>query len=97
MHRGEQNYKKISSGENTATWTKEDFIYFIEYYKSSNPEFINKHGDGLQSVTTNQRFLLCLLDMNMADWQICEILGISRGSLRTARSRIRTRLNKKKK
>jgi DNA-binding CsgD family transcriptional regulator len=94
IRRGEDNYKKIIAGEKATMWNKEDFICFSEYYTNTHHRMISKYGDGLQALTPTQLFMLCLHDMHISDSRICDILGISRGSLRTARSRIRKRVSR---
>lgn len=92
LRKGEQCYNFIKENGNTSTWTKTEFIYFLEYYKRLRPEFEPNAGEKYASLTHTQRFLLCLQDMGMNDTEICDVLCMTKGALRTARSRIRSRL-----
>lgn len=92
LSKGEQCYNYVKEKGNTASWRKADFIYFLEYYKRLRPDFTPNSGESYASLTHIQRFLLCLQDMGMSDPDICDILGMTKGALRTARSRIRSRM-----
>ena len=88
--RGKALYDKLKDGnETTVSWQKGDFDDFFTYYRVLNPEIFGVMDNEYKALSSGNRFLLILTDMGLDNDHICAILGISAGSLRSARSRLR--------
>lgn len=88
---GHALYESILKGTTTVSWTKNDFECFLEYYKVMNKNLFIKLDADYINLSTLNKFLLVLQDMNMDNEQIKHILGFSTGALRSARFRIRSK------
>lgn len=94
LSEGHQLFEKIARGGTAATWTKENFQKFIEYYKVVNLPFMLRIESEYTNLSHGNRFFLILQDMGKTDEEMTHILGVSDGALRTARSRLRKKQNK---
>ena len=91
LARGHELYKSILEGGNTVTWRKNDILNFIEFYKVINFNFIISLEEEYRDLSPGNKLLLILKDMNMDDNKAAEVLGVSNGAIRTAKSRIRAK------
>ncbi len=90
--RGKQLYESLTDeGANTASWHKNDFGDFLSYYRVINPRLFEDMEQNYRGLSTGNRFLLTLLDMGLDNPTIERILGISSVSLRSARSRLKSK------
>ena len=93
LFEGHALYQQTKANEPVITWSKENFLQFIEYYKVVNLPFILQMESDYSNLTHSNRFFLILQDMGKTDEEITRILGVSDGALRTARSRLRAKRN----
>lgn len=93
---GHALYENITKGANTVSWTKNDFDCFLEYYKAINPDLFITFEKEYTNLSSGNKFLLVLQDMQLDNEQIKHILGFSSGALRSARFRIRSKKNDEK-
>ena len=91
LARGHELYKSILEGGNTVTWRKNDILNFIEFYKVINFNFIISLEEEYRDLSPGNKLLLIRKDMNMDDNKAAEVLGVSNGAIRTAKSRIRAK------
>ncbi len=88
--RGKVLYDSLKDGgENTSRWQKSSFDDFFAYYRVLNSSIFETMEREYKPLSAGNRFLLILTDMGLDSERICAILGISAGSLRSARSRLR--------
>lgn len=88
---GKTLFDLISSGGSIVKWTTDDFDCFFEYYDIVNPEFLEKEVGKYANLSYGNRLLLILEKMGLDSASICTAMGISPGSLRSARSRLKAK------
>lgn len=85
-------YSKIKDGDTTVKWDKDDFECFVEYYTVINTNFTTNTLAKYNNLSSANKFLLAMQDMQYNNEDICRILGFSAGALRGARHRIKGKL-----
>ena len=88
---GRQLLESLKQGGTVVKWTKTDVNDLIVYYKLINITFVVSFDTDYTSLSQGNRLFLILQDMGFSDADICHILGISQGAIRTTRSRIRSK------
>lgn len=91
INSGKALYDGIMAGGTTATWKKNDFDEFIEYYRTRRPEAVAEAEEGYSRLSSTHIFYLMLVDMGVAGDDMRRILCLTDGALRTMRSRIKSR------
>ena len=91
INSGKALYDGIMAGGTTATWKKNDFDEFIEYYRTRRPEAVAEAEEGYSRLSSTHIFYLMLADMGVAGDDMRRILCLTDGALRTMRSRIKSR------
>ena len=89
LSEGRALYQRIVAGESAVTWSKDNIIKFVEYYKVVNLPFMLQMDQEYTKLSPGNKFFLILQEMGMTDQQMTHILGVSDGALRTTRSRLR--------
>lgn len=89
LSEGRALYERVVSGESVVTWSKEQLLKFIEYYKVVNLPFMMQLERDYTRLSPGNRLFLILQDMGKTDDEMTHILGVSEGALRTTRSRLR--------
>lgn len=89
LSEGRALYQRIVAGESAVTWSKDNIIKFVEYYKVVNLPFMLQMEQDYTKLSPGNKFFLILQEMGMTDQQMTHILGVSDGALRTTRSRLR--------
>lgn len=80
----------VKNNNSTLLWSKYDIDTLIEYYVSISPDFKKKMEEVSDCLLTgNEKFFLLLESLRKTDAQMSRILGISEGSVRVKRSRLR--------
>ena len=87
--KGEKLYEHVRGGGTIVTWTKNDIQNFIEYYRINNMAFVNQLETDYDHLSPRYKFFLILYHMGYNDTEVKRILGISDGTLRTNKHRIR--------
>ena len=85
-------YNKIKDNQTDPTWNKEIFDLFVGYYENINPKcksFFLVHYENL--VTIDKIYLILSYFENKTTEQICTILAWSDGTIRSRRSKIKTK------
>ncbi len=86
---GLELYERIVAGESVVSWSKDQLLKFIDYYKVVNLTFMMQMDHDYSRLSPGNRLFLILQDMGKTDAQMTHILGVSEGSLRVTRSRLR--------
>lgn len=89
LSEGRELYQHVLAGESAVTWSKDNIIKFVEYYKVVNLPFMLQMEQDYTKLSPGNKFFLILQEMGMTDQQMTYILGVSDGALRTTRSRLR--------
>gem|GEM_PF-4125244 len=85
-------YDRIKRNKTDPTWTKEIFDLFIGYYENTHPKckaFFLVHYENL--VTIDKLYLILSLFEKKTTEQICDILAWSDGTVRSRRSKVKTK------
>ena len=90
--RGKELFDCLNAGGNIQLWTKADFDSFFSYYDIVDPDFRKRASATYRSLSRGNRLLLILSEMSFDNDSVCRIMGISPGSLRSARSRLRSKM-----
>ena len=86
---GQRLYESIAvDGGNTLTWTKDDFVHFVLYYKLGHPDFVQHVENDYDELTPRQKTFLILYDMGMTDKDVMRTLVLSETSIRVNKKRI---------
>ena len=86
---GQRLYESINvDGGNTLTWTKDDFVHFVLYYKLRHPEFVRHIENDYDELTPRQKTFLILYDMGMTDEDVMRTLVLTESSVRANKTRI---------
>lgn len=88
LSRGKTLYEKITSGETAATWRKQEFEEFAEYYRIGNPQTMDRIENGYSRLSAVNTFYMILADMSYDDTGAAHIMNMSHGAMRTMKSRI---------
>lgn len=94
IYNGKHLYSHIMDGGNTATWRREDFENFIEYYKLLDFPFVAQIEESYTKLSPKNMFFLILCNMGKGNEEIQAILGVGASTIRTIRSRINKQLVK---
>ena len=87
---GQRLYESINvEGGNTLTWTKDDFVHFVLYYKLRHPEFVRHIENDYDELTPRQKTFLILYDMGMTDEDVMRTLVLTESSVRANKTRIK--------
>ena len=87
---GQRLYESINvDGGNTLTWTKDDFVHFVLYYKLRHPEFVRHIENDYDELTPRQKTFLILYDMGMTDEDVMRTLVLTESSVRANKTRIK--------
>lgn len=91
LYKGKARFEEIANGGKAITWKKADFNDFLEYYRTQNLPFVVHLENDYQSLSPSQKFIMVLQVLGHDDKAIQDMMGMSDGAFRTARSRIHSR------
>lgn len=91
LYEGRELYDKICNNETTVTWSKKDFVNFVEYYKLQNYPFVCSLEIDYKSLSPKYMFFEILYNMGKSEDEIRHILGIGKSTVRTTRARIKAK------
>jgi len=86
-------FKSIIRDINQSQKTEKDWQLFKNYFENVNKDFNNKLRDINANLSTHDYRLAALISLNLNIKETSALLNISPNSVRTARYRLRTRLN----
>ncbi len=91
LARGKQRYEAICQGGTTVQWTRDDFVNYMEYYKMLDLAFVNELRSGYDRLSPKYMFFAAMEHQGKTDEDIMRIMGVSESTLRSTRSRIRSK------
>ena len=92
LSNGKLLYESILQNHSTVHWSSRDFIDFIEYFKFIDAPFMASLDGAYNSLASRQYlFLIVTGKMGKSEVDAGDILGISPGSVRSIKSRIKTK------
>ena len=71
----------------------EDWADFRRHFESVHPDLITRLGEDFPGLTSNEFRLIALIRLNLSTREVSTVLGISPDSVKTARYRLRKKLN----
>ena len=92
LSNGKLLYESILQNHSTVHWSSRDFIDFIEYFKFIDARFMASL-DGAHNSLSSLEYLFLIVTGKMGKSEVDagDILGISPGSVRSIKSRIKTK------
>ena len=92
LSNGKLLYESILQNHSTVHWSTNDFSDFIEYFKFADPTFMASLDNAYNNLSTRQYlFLIVTGKLGKSETEAGDILGISPGSVRSIKSRIKTK------
>lgn len=92
MREGKQKYEEVvEQGITISLWTKNDFIRFIEYYKLTDPGFVDYLENSYDNLSPKHTMFEILVHIGKTDDDIMHIMGIGESAIRSIRSRIKAK------
>ena len=85
---GEKLYRHVVKNNPIVSWTTDDMINFIEYYRTLKPEFVKTLETEYQKLTPRYKIILILENMGKQMVDILPIMSFEETSYRSAKSRI---------
>lgn len=94
LARGKQCHEAICQGGTTVLWTRDDFLNYMEYYKMQDLAFVNELRTLYDRLSPKYMFFAALEHQGKTDEEIMRIMGVGENTLRSTRSRIRSKRRK---
>lgn len=91
LHRGQELYRKIHSGETVVLWTQRDFTDFTRYYIAIDIAFMHEMQQKYDGLSPKNIFFLILQHEGFSDADVMRVMGISESTIRSTKSRIRNK------
>lgn len=93
LYKGKEKFEEIRNGGTTVEWHRSDFNHVVEYYRTINMPFVISLEQDYKSLSASNKFFLLLTDELKCDSdEICRIMNLTDGALRTMRYRIKQRV-----
>lgn len=89
LAKGKQRYDEIMQGGNTALWHKQDFMAFMEYYRMTEPTFVEQQEKEYNTLSPKLQFFETLSHMGYSNKDIAQILCVGEDSLRSYKARVK--------
>lgn len=93
LYHGKMLYDQVMHNEPNITWTQDDFICFIDFYKANYFSSYMKMVRKYHPKTIHNTFFLLLYKLGKEDKDIRQIMGITQEAIRSTRFRINKNLN----
>ncbi|MBR4325595.1 MAG: hypothetical protein IKP73_08725 [Bacteroidales bacterium] len=85
---GEMFYNQIVDNKAISTWTTDDMVNFVEYYRTINPELVESFDNDYKKLTPRYKIILILEDLGKSIEDIKQIMSFEETSYYSAKSRI---------
>ena len=95
LYKGKMLYDQVMHNEPNITWTQDDFICFIDFYKANYFSSYMKMVRKYHPKTIHNTFFLLLYELGKEDKDIRQIMGITQEAIRSTRYRISQNMNRK--
>lgn len=93
LYHGKMLCDQVMHNEPNITWTQDDFICFIDFYKANYFSSYMKMVRKYHPKTIHNTFFLLLYELGKEDKDIRQIMGITQEAIRSTRFRINKNLN----
>jgi len=91
LYEGKKLYESVMAGETVVLWDKKDFVNFLEYYKIKDLPFVIYLNTEYEHLTPRYKFFEILYHLGKNDEEVERILGISHSTVKSTKSRIRSK------
>lgn len=91
LYEGKRLYESVMAGETVVLWDKKDFANFIEYYKIKDLPFVIYLNTEYEHLTPRYKFFEILYHIGKNDEEVERILGISHSTVKSTKSRIKSK------
>lgn len=91
LFEGKALYESLVEGSTIVTWTKNDYLHFIEYYKLIDLPFVVQLDTDYDHLSPRYQLFEILGHMGKNDSDIERIMGISNSTIRSTRTRIKSK------
>ncbi|MBO7439739.1 MAG: hypothetical protein J6U21_08680 [Bacteroidales bacterium] len=85
---GETLYNQVVNNEPIITWSTDDMVNFVEYYRTINPELVASFDNDYKKLTPRYKIILILEDLGKSTDEIKQIMSFEESSYYSAKSRI---------
>ena len=89
IRKGARLYDQIASNKPVADWLPEDYGAFIGYYEATHYDSMRLIRKQYGELTNRKMLFVILEDMGKSTDDICQIMSLEKGSLRSLRFRLR--------
>ena len=87
--KGRRLYDSITAGGRTVAWSNDDCKAFVEYCRARHADVLKRIEDEYTGLTPNNKVVMLLAEIVGGDDELRRITGMTAGSLRTMRHRMR--------
>ena len=92
LYKGKQLYESMKNENFTVVkWGHNEFVWFIEYYKLIDLFYVNHLETDYSGLTVKNQFFQILYHMGKSDKEVQYIMGISPSTVRSNKSRIKSK------
>lgn len=91
FHSGMKLYNHLTEGGTIVKWSKQDYDDFLDYYNFIDMPFMMHLDKDYDNLPSRSKLYLILEKMNKKDDEIAQVFGVSQSSIRSMRSRIKSR------
>ncbi len=91
LYEGKALYENLVEGGTVVTWTKNDYLHFIEYYKLIDFPFVVQLNTDYDHLSPRYQLFEILSHMGKSDTDIERIMGVSNSTIRSTRTRIKSK------
>lgn len=95
LKKGKQLYEQVREGQSVITWSRQDYIHMIDYYSLINIPFGVTLETEYNTLSPRYKLYLILQDMGKSEQDIEYIFGIGKSAIRSIKSRIKSKNEKK--
>ena len=88
IKKGEKLYSQIMKNLQISSWTTDDMVNFIEYYRTIKPDFVDNLENNYKKLTPRYKIILILEDLGKNLEEIKKVMSFEESSYYSAKSRI---------
>ena len=92
LSKGKMLYESILRNQNTVHWSNQDFFDFLEYVKFKDMPFVAKLDETYKNLSLKQYLYLVATEyLGKTEEEVGNIMGIGPSSVRSVKSRIKSK------
>ena len=89
LQHGHNLYDQLTRCESAANWSDFDLLCLLDFVSTINPEFTLSLENNYNDLNVSQKLFLIVSNLlQKSDFEICQMLGLEKQSLRNKRNRI---------